>query len=384
MKEFLLRPALALAGGKEIADHWFYVRDGQVVRSGAGEPPPLPEGIPVLSPPFALEPLVDCHVHLSLGGSFDPSERKRVAGFDDEEALERVMNLLEEYRRAGICAVRDGGTPRGLAFKAAELADKNPGRYAKVFPSAGPLFKKGLYGGFLGRGAETVEEGFSLIEEGAKRGARQIKILASGLNSLEVPGETGKEQFTPGELSELTRFSRSLGLGTMIHVNGTLGAVLDSAPQSVEHAFWPKEGEIEKLSASESFWTPTFVAWSSLSGNPSLGPNQKKVVEITAKRHGEDISKGISHGAKLLPGSDAGTPGVSHVSGFFSEVSALVSLGADLNSLAGNAASLAARLSGFPGLREGGEAGFVLYDSWPEDISSPTAVCFGGELTLLK
>lgn len=384
MKEFLLKPSLALVGGREIARPWFYVRDGRIILSGAGETPPLPEGIPVLSPRFASEPLVDCHVHLSLGGSFDSAERKSLSDLSSEEALERILGLLEAYRRAGICAVRDGGTPGGLAFRAAELANRNPGRYARVFPSAGPLFRKGLYGGFLGRGVENIEEGFSLIEEGAKRGARQTKILASGLNSLDVAGETGKEQFAAAELSELARFSSSLGLGTMVHVNGPLEAVLDSGPLSVEHAFWPKENDIEKLSAKEIFWTPTFVAWSSLGDNPHLGPEQKKVVEITAKRHGEDVSKGVSLGAKLLPGSDAGTPGVSHISGFFRELATLVSLRADLKALTGNAHSLSGSLTGFPGLREGGEAGFVLYDYWPEGISSPSAVFFGGEMTLLK
>jgi imidazolonepropionase-like amidohydrolase len=385
MRDFLLLADRAyLAGEAEgLRDAWFLVRGGRVEAAGEGRkqaPPPVPVGLPAVRASIALEPLCDAHVHLFLSGSFDTAARRSLSGLPREGALARILELLRTYRRMGIAAVRDGGDPYGLALEAARQAAARPDLYARVFPSGEPLFPVGGKGTFLGRPVKTQDEIPVRVEELAAAGVSQVKVLVTGLNSLDDPGGVEGAAFGPEDLDEIARAARRAGLPLMVHANGSLDGVPAMGPDTVEHGFWlDVESDLPRLAREGIAWTPTVRAWSCLADHPDLTARQKGVVAATHRRHLEEIRRGAAAGVTVLPGSDAGTPGVEHVTGFYREVAALGEAGLSPEKMFTASAAFARKLLGeaAPGLRAGGPAGFSLFEG--SSLDGPPKSVFLGQ-----
>lgn len=363
---------------------WLGLRDGKIAYRSGGPPDGFDGRAKALKGGFLLEPFCDAHVHLFLTGSFDNSARLAAASLSRNEKLDRILGILEGYWRMGIFRVRDGGDPFGLALSAARIANANPARYASVMAVGEPVFRKGKYGGFLGGGVETLEEAVRLIARNREEGAACVKILATGINSLEKPGEAGGLQFTKAELKALVKFAKGQGMGSMVHANGPCREIIEAAPDSLEHGFWMEDEDLTLLAGSETVWTPTYGAWSALSDYPGLSPRNLKVVEATAGRQAFQIGLAASLGVKVAAGSDAGTPGVSHGEGLFREFKLLEEAGLTRERSFMAAQREASRLCGFraKGLAEGDEACFIHYGADPfqnqECLLRPIGVYRGG------
>lgn len=268
-------------------------------------------------------PAADDHVHLFFDGSSDPARRRTVAALSEDAALARALTLLERYREAGILKVRDGGDPRGLALEVARLAGREPQRYAALEAPGFVIRREGRYGSFLGKGVETLAEARALIEKNARSGATHTKVLATGANSLDCVGVVGERQFTENELTELVAASRANGLKVMIHANGPLAWVLKARPDTVEHGFGLTLDDLRAFADQGISWTPTLSAWEEIVRLPELTPAQREVVRVTASRQRLMVAKASELGVKVALGSDAGTPGVDHVDGTFTEAKRL-------------------------------------------------------------
>lgn len=397
MKDLLLRPEGLRRGARAelLVRPWVLVRDGRVAHCAEAAPEGMPEGIPLLSGGWLAEPLADAHVHLFLPGSFDAGERRRVAALPREDALARVMDLLEACRLRGVAAVRDGGDPHGLALEAAALANARPERYAAVLPAGEPISRRGGYGAFLGPGAADLGEALRLLEGLRKRGATHAKLLATGINSLAEAGRVDPPGFSPAEVRALLERARVLALPAMVHANGPLEA-LGGPPgpgATLEHGFWLGGGDPEALAETATPWVPTLGAWAELLRHPGLTDAQRTVVAATDARHRREVAVGRAAGAALLAGSDAGTPGVEHGEGLPRELGHLARAGLpaqDCLATAFGARTLCGRWLGRPlgGLSEGDEAGFLWLAADPgEDLRAlerPRAVWLGGTWTPIR
>lgn len=312
---------------RTLSPAFILVKDGLVEYIGGKAPEGIEPGLPSFSFDAVCEPLADAHVHLFLTGSNDPEERKAAGKLPREEALERIMGILEMLRRRGIASVRDGGDPHGLAVEAARLAKNTPSRYAQVAPSGQPLFRRGFYGGFLGAGVDSMDEAARLIRFNARAGAAQIKILATGLNSLDVPGRVGASQWSRSELAGLAEIAAGEGLRLMVHANGPCRDIIDVRPVSLEHGFWMAEEDLASLAGSGVVWTPTMAAWLGVLREKTLTSSQRFTVETTAARQRDAVAAASKLGCRLAAGSDAGTPGVPHDGGLEGELRLLAGAG---------------------------------------------------------
>ena len=375
------------ANGHTVSPAWLWVCSGQVAHLADHPPTDVPEDLPVLNGGWVIEPLADAHVHLFLCGAVDTNRRRTTASLPREQTLERVLHLLEQYRLRGVAAVRDAGDPGGIALEAARIANPRPDRYAAVLAAGEPVYRAGGYGGFLGRGCASVAEARRILEANRAAGATHAKILATGLNSVEVPGRVGAAQFSPAELVEISAAAQALGLPTMVHANGPLGAVLDTRPGSVEHGFWHDPSDRDRMAADEIPWVPTLGAWAELLQSPSLTPSQRRGVENTDARHRGEVRAGVAAGIPVAAGSDAGSPGVSHVGGLQGELERLAAAaGSPLEALAAVRRSLALcqaeACCALGGLRPGSTAGFLWLDRDPAyDLATlrrPRGVFLGG------
>jgi imidazolonepropionase-like amidohydrolase len=363
------------------------VLEGVVAHVGRECPPVVPEGLPVFEGGWLAEPLADAHVHLFLSGSLNSGERARLSALGRDEALDRALRLLEEYRRAGIAAVRDGGDPSGLALAAAAVANGQPRRFAAVLPAGEPVYRRGFYGSFLGRGVSSAVEGAELLRKNLRDGATHAKILATGLNSLENAGEVGPGGFAASELRRLLEAADELALPVMLHANGPL-AVLPRAPGSLEHGFG---SDVETLRETGAAWTPTLGAWAELECRSGLSPAQRSTIARTDATQRQEVVRAFGLGLELRAGSDAGTPGVAHGSGLLGEIRRLAEAGlppeAALAAATCSAREACERELGraLGSLDPGAPAGFAWFDEDPAadlgELFRPRVAFVGGAWT---
>ena len=92
----------------------------------------------------------DLHIHMILDGV---DFRKAIDAHRVHPRDELIRPRLEQYRGKGVTFLRDGGDAWDVSLRARELAKE----YGIDYRSPGfPIYKKGHYGSFIGRGFETV------------------------------------------------------------------------------------------------------------------------------------------------------------------------------------------------------------------------------------
>lgn len=267
-----------------------------------GKPPQILE----LSGCTVLPGLVDCHVHLGLGGKESLAER------------------LASYLARGIVAVRDGGDAGGQGLAAARQVAGGALDGPQVIACGKALFKKGRYGSFLGRGIESAELE-AAVDELAREGAQQIKVLVSGLVSFKEYGQVGPPQFDLAELRRIVKRARDHGLKVMAHASGeeAVRLAVEAGVDSVEHGYFLTRELLSRMAERGIAWVPTVVpvaAQLKEGLRERHGPREGKVICRTYRRQLEMVALALEAGVKLGVGTDAGATGVEHGKSFLEEL----------------------------------------------------------------
>lgn len=258
----------------------------------------------------------DCHIHMILDGVYWKAAIARHSGWVEEAA---VREVLAEYRRRGILYLRDGGDRWGVCNFAAQIAPEYGIRYRTP---GFPIHKNGHYGGFIGRGFDTMGEYRSLIQEAKQTGAHFIKIMISGLMDFDQLGALTGQPLTPEEIGTMISVAHDAGFAVMAHANGdeTVTAAICAGVDSVEHGAYLKEDTIRLLAESETVWVPTLVTIGNLIGCGRFPDDVLKPLLAGAMKN---VSLAASLGAKIAPGSDAGAFRVLHGQGTMDEYTLL-------------------------------------------------------------
>lgn len=258
----------------------------------------------------------ECHCHIALDGvDFKTAAARHKNGVD----IDYVRSALEKYKAAGIEYVRDGGDKWGVSAAAAQLAPEYGIEYVTpVFP----IFKKGNYGGFLGKGFETMGDYRQLMALAKRQGADFIKIMASGIMDFDVLGRLTGFALTEDELGEMTNIAHGEGLPVMVHVNSADGAKSAAAAgvDSIEHGNYVDEAALSDMASAGCVWVPTVAATANLIG---LGLFNDDMLKTILELQKQNIALGKQKGVLTAPGSDAGTKGVEHCTGLMEEVKIL-------------------------------------------------------------
>ena len=94
----------------------------------------------------------DLHIHMILDGVY----YRAAIDAQKEHPLDGLVRArLSDYQARGVCLLRDGGDAWGVSLRARELA----GEYGIDYRSpAFPIYRRGHYGAFIGRGFETLDD----------------------------------------------------------------------------------------------------------------------------------------------------------------------------------------------------------------------------------
>ena len=185
-----------------------------------------------------------------------------------------------------------------------------------------PIYRKGHYGSFIGRGFETIEEFRALVLEVKQHGGHFIKIMISGLMDFNHYGVLTDEPMPEALIAELTDIAHGEGFSVMAHANGdaAVRGAVKAGIDSVEHGAYLTDETLHMLSESKTVWVPTLVTIGNLIGDARFPESATKPLLAYQL---DAVRKAAQYGAFLAPGSDAGAYRVFHGQGGLDELALL-------------------------------------------------------------
>jgi imidazolonepropionase-like amidohydrolase len=334
-----------------------------------------------------LPGLVDCHVHLCMSGSSDPSARERQLGASFREAEQTIRGHLVSSLRRGVVALRDGGDHGGhaLQYRRRFLARNEEAPEVKAAGKA--WHAPARYGRLVGRTPYRNRSLAQSIARGRKK-ADHVKIVNSGLNSLVDFGKETSPQFSPGDLKRAVSCAHEKGLKVMIHANGRnpVRDAIASGCDSVEHGFFMGEENLKRLAEKQIIWVPTVFTMEAYAGNLPKGRRESDGARKNLDHQLDQIRRAKDFGVRLAVGTDAGSLGVHHGEAVREEIRLLLAAGLDLGEAVRCATSAGAALLGLEDragcLKPGSPATFLAVRTEPERLldalGSPEGVVFNG------
>ncbi|MDE3035040.1 MAG: amidohydrolase family protein [Nitrospirota bacterium] len=288
------------------------VRGDRIAAVGAARDVAVRRGTPVVDGRglTALPGLIDCHVHLCLGGEADVVRTVR----DESPAL----TLLKAARfagltlAAGVTTVRDLGARdhQIFALKQAQADGLIPG--PRILAAGLALCMTGGHARFIGREADGPEEILRAVREQVAAGADVIKFIASG--GVLTPGTSPDlAQLTQEELAAGMDEARRAGRRVAAHAHGAEGMknAVRAGAHSIEHATLLDDEAGELMRAHGVFMVPTLSALATTAacgsgcGVPESAVTKARSMKV---RHEASFKQALRSGIPIAMGTDAGTP----------------------------------------------------------------------------
>lgn len=318
----------------------FVGRSGQtppanLVRAGQAQPD-------VAAPGATLLPgLIEAHAHLFLeGGELDLDRRAAYLKQTPAGLLVSAMARLEKLVRLGVAGVRDAGDKDGVGLALSKLCkgwssisksttDAGMETGVHLIPSVMPyldspgaaIHHKGRYGSFMGGALEDYASPADCVAGRIAAGADRIKLIPTGIINFKAGAVTTEPQMTVEELRELVAAANAAGRQTFAHASGDAGIerVIESGVDSVEHGFFVRDDQLARMRDRRIAWVPTFAPvqvqvdeakryhW-----DATVVANLQRILD----NHAASLAKAHAMGVLIVAGSDAGSCGVAHGTGF--------------------------------------------------------------------
>lgn len=373
--------------GREFTTDTTVVVDDDRIHSVGEEPPPGSSEVD-LGEATILPGLIDAHVHLSWDGSADARSKAR----EEPEPLTvlRAADHAHQTLRAGVTAVRDLGSTRGVAVHLGRAIEAGIAAGPRVLAAGRAITITGGHVYDIGREADGADAVRRAVRREIKAGARCIKLMASGGALDEDVDEVGAPQLTVAEMCAAVEEANKAGRTVAAHAHSltAIHNALDSGVHSIEHGTFLDDTAAERMSRTGTALIPTLSTVAAVLAQADSGgvpPSVRGNAEVLAARGGAALRHAREHRVPLVAGSDSGVPGQPH-SRLHAEVAAMVSAGAPVTDALRAATSNAARLLGLGAdhgtLETGKRADFVVVRGDLADdvtaLAQPDMVVLGG------
>ena len=246
----------------------------------------------------------DLHIHMILDGVY----YRAAIDAQKEHPLDGLVRArLSDYQARGVCLLRDGGDAWGVSLRARELA----GEYGIDYRSpAFPIYRRGHYGAFIGRGFDTEDEYRALLDEAGEKRADFIKLMISGLIDFDHFGVLTEPGPEPQDIRRMIELAHAAGFAVMAHANGdrAVTAALQARVDSIEHGAYLSESVLLRMAQQRTLWVPTLSTIGNLIGS---GRYPDAVLKRLLAQQ-EAVRFVAAHGGRIGLGSDAGAWHVMH------------------------------------------------------------------------
>ena len=296
---------------KVISNSTILVKNGRFHAVGANKDIPVSEDAHVvdLTGKFIIPGLIDCHIHVDLGGLANTFAENLV---EDKLRTLRGAQYMKKTLRAGFTTVRSVGSVNGIDFaiKAGIEAGyvKGPrmmcaGRIISMTCSGTEYFD-GMY-----RVADGEDECRKAAREQLKDGADFIKLMATGA-IMNPGGVPGAHQLDRAEMAAVVEEGLKLGRHTAAHAHGSQGVInaVEAGVRTIEHGTLASDEALDKMAEAETFLVPTFSVMLQFQNHDQDIPAfmVEKSRDILAS-YGDLVKRARSKGVRIAMGTDAGT-----------------------------------------------------------------------------
>jgi imidazolonepropionase-like amidohydrolase len=316
---------LDCTGREPSGRHDVEVRDGKIVaiRPAGGGSPSRGDAKVVDGAGTTLMPgLSDAHVHFALIGNR--------GDHGDEPLIDHVLRVagyIDSALDEGFTTVRDAG---GLEPAWAKAVEKGLVRGPRILPSGSVLSQTGGHGddraaheaahhgeaipGLLARhvivdGADEVRRA---VREQLRRGATQIKLLASG-GIVSPTDPFDSVQFSAGEIAAAVEVAA--GWHTYVlahcHTSPAIDIAIENGVRSIEHGSLLEEGTARRMKELGVFMVPTLQTIDMLVAHPewwSLQPEKVARLKEVQAEAAKSVSLADELGVRVASGSDVVGP----------------------------------------------------------------------------
>jgi imidazolonepropionase-like amidohydrolase len=348
------------------------VRGSQIAAVGLGRAVTIPKGATRIDGRglMIIPGLIDCHVHLCLGGEPDV-----VGTVESEPPLHMLLKSARHARmtiEAGFTTVRDVGSRDHSIFALKRAIESGVLPGPRIVGAGLAICMIGGHARFIGREVEGIEQVRKAVEDQLAAGAEVVKVIASG--GVLTPGTSPDQaQMTIEELTAAVDVARQAEKKVAAHAHGSSGMknAIQAGVHSIEHATLLDDEAGELMKRHGVYMVPTLSALATTAaGRPGCGiPDSvlSKANSLT-KRHQASFKKAHQSGVLIAMGTDAGTPFNYHGDNA-QELERMVALGMTPMEAIVASSSSAARLIGIQDsvgmLRKGFQADLVVVEGNP-------------------
>jgi len=325
-----------------------------------------------------LPGLINTHVHLSFDGRPDP--QSYAANSEAQETLIVVASALQSLA-GGVTTVRDCGARTSAVIALAEAVENGLVTGPRVVASGSFITMTGGHGNWAGIEADGTEAVRAAVRGQAKRGARSIKLIATG--GVLTPGtEPGGASYTEEELAAGVAEADRLGVPVAAHAIGTEGIknAIRAGVGSIEHGSYLDDEACELMVARNVSHAPTLSAYHTLvTGGSQAGvsPAILRKAVGASKSNTASFRRSVAAGVNVVCGTDAGTPQNLH-GGVGLEIRLMVEAGVSIDAAVKFATLNSARCLGLEdqigSIEQGKVADLILVD--PKFAENPILLDF--------
>ena len=288
------------------------IRGSKVVAAGPSRTVAIPKGSTRIDGRghTIIPGLIDCHVHLCLGGEPDV-----VATMESEHPSYTLLKSARHAKmtvEAGFTTVRDVGSRDHSTFtlKRAIEAGVMPG--PRIIGAGLAICMIGGHARFIGQEVEGAESVRQAVEAQVAAGAEVIKVIASG--GVLTPGTSPDQaQMTVEELTAAVTAARRAQKKVAAHAHGASGMknAIHAGVHSIEHATLLDKDAGELMKRHGVYMVPTLSALATTAaGRPGCGIPESALgkAKSMTKRHQVSFKQAHRSGILIAMGTDAGTP----------------------------------------------------------------------------
>ena len=255
-----------------------------------------------------LPGLIDAHVHLCLEPTIDGTDG--VASDPIDIVMARSVDNAGRLLAAGITSARDQGSRDGIAIEVAAAQRTGDVVGARIMAAGRGITPTGGHGWMIGVEADGPEAVRAAVATEIEHGAEIIKlfptggVLGSGSHGFDVV-------MSAEELEAAVDEAHRSGVLVGAHIHGPEGIEmsLEAGIDTIEHATGITADQARRAAAQGVALVPTLTGIDVMQDQADLLPADllARATEV-AEAASKGIRIAIAEGARVLAGTDSGTP----------------------------------------------------------------------------
>ena len=288
------------------------VRGTKILAAGPSKEVSIPKGaVRIDGRGLSIVPgLIDCHVHLCLGGEPDV-----VGTLESEQPAYTLLKSAKHAQAtidAGFTTVRDVGSRDHSIFTLKQAIESGVMSGPRIVGAGRAICMIGGHARFIGQEVEGTEQVRRVVSEQVAAGAGVIKIIASG--GVLTPGTSPDEaQMTMEELAAAVDAAQQAGRRVAAHAHGAAGMknAIQAGVRSIEHATLLDDESGTLMKRHGVYMVPTLSALATTAAcRPGCGIPDSALAKAKSmtKRHQASFKAAHRSGIAIAMGTDAGTP----------------------------------------------------------------------------